>query len=140
MSDSHFIFKYSNPYSVGNDANRDWTIGKNSGLVGCNKNSGIKNHTWVVWNTDKKKYNIGYTGKLTEKEEMVQPWNNEGGNEWNHIYHCTHHIFIGDLDTFCSKHNFDRKIFTMSLMFGHPKPDYLDDLTCAAKIAMTQYT
>ncbi len=139
MSDSHFIFKYSNPYSIGNDANRDWTIGKTSGLVGSNKSSGMKNHTWVVWNTDKTKYNIGYTGKLTEKENVLQPWNTEGGKKWDHVYHCTHHIFVGDLDTFCRQHSFDRKIFTMSLMFGHPKPDYLADLTRAAEIVIAQY-
>lgn len=139
MTDSHFIFKYSNSYSIGNDANRDWTIGKINGLVGCNKNTGIKTHTWVIWNTNKNEYNIGYTGKLTKKEEKLQPWNYDGGKKWKNIYHCTNHIFIGDLNTFCNKHNFDRKIFTMSVMRGHPRPDYFVDLTRAAEIAMIQY-
>jgi hypothetical protein len=137
MTESHFVFSYSNPCSVDDDANRDWEIGKNSGLVGCGIPCGLKNHTWVLWKRDKTKYNIGYTGKLIEKEEKSQPWYDAGGKEWKYVYRCTQHIFLGDLDTFCKKHSFDRKIFTNSLCFGHARLEYLHELTRAAEIVMS---
>ena len=85
-------------------------------------------------------YNLGFTGNLIQKHNAnFQPWEVAGGKQWKHIYQCSHHIWLGDMDTFCAQHGFDRTMFIKTLMFGHPSDSWKESFNEAARIVRLQY-
>jgi hypothetical protein len=139
-TNDQFVFSYADDKSADGNAMHDWSIGAEHGLVGSGKSATVgKQHTWVVLKSKKSKdgYLLGYTGALVSVQPERQVWAEKGGKTWKYIFSCTHHILLGDLDTFCAAHDLDRKIFTTSLMFGHPRAAYLPALEKAAAIVMS---
>ena len=132
----HFVNFYNDAHSTGGDAMRDWTIGRDHGLIGSNKSMTLKKeHTWVLLK-HKDRYSLGYTGTPLEARNSSQVWAEAGGHAWRNIFSTTHHIFLGDLDAFCTLHGLDRSIFTKSTQFGHPRAEYLPALDRAVAFAL----
>ncbi len=135
-----FVFAYTDEHGIANDCTNNWNIGLQNMCVGCNKASGLKDNTWVVMKKSNGNYNLGFTGTLIQKHNAnFQPWEVAGGKQWKHIYQCSHHIWLGDMDTFCAQHGFDRTMFIKTLMFGHPSDNWKESFNGAARIVRLQY-
>ena len=138
---STFVFTYADVHSISHDCTRDWEIGIEHNSVGCNKAAGLKDNTWVVMKKNNGRYNLGFTGNLVQKQNSTfQPWEVAGGKTWKHIYECSHHIWLGDLDDFCEQHGVDRFMFIQSLRFGHPSENLKDSFNQLATLVRNQYT
>jgi hypothetical protein len=137
---STFVFAYTDEHGIANDCTNNWNIGIENSCVGCNKASGLKDNTWVVMKKLNGRYNLGFTGNLIQKHDTTfQPWEIAGGKHWNHIYECSHNIWLGDMDDFCTHHGFDRTMFIKTLMFGHPNKNFKDSFNQLAAIVRNQY-
>jgi hypothetical protein len=131
---THFVYSYPDKYSIDQNPENNWNIGKQYNLVGNNIAAGLKDNTWVVLKT-KETYTLGFTGKLIRKETQLQPWKNyPGGKQWKHIYECSHYLWLGNLSDFCDQHHLDKQMFIQSLRFGHPKSEWIPAFNRAASI------
>ena len=122
-----FILKYADTYSVENSSIRDYEIGTENHLVGCNKSNIGKNKLgFILVNNEEGKQMVGFVGTIGNRVEDQQPWRDNGGREWKYIHSVKFHSKLIDLDLLCNQLEIEKQIFTKSIQFGHVRSAYID--------------
>jgi hypothetical protein len=129
------IITYTNKNSINHDPICDLKISLDNCIIGFNKKLGHKKNFFLLIPVQDT-YDLYFAGKsMGTYEKSFQPWHEHNGKIWKYIYEVECIYYLGNIDTFCQQHNFDRKIFTLSLMRGHPTPIFLPELNRASTIA-----
>jgi hypothetical protein len=121
-----FVFRYTDEYSAVQSSIRDYEIGVEHHLVGCNKNIGKNKTGFILVNNKKGDKLVGYIGPIGEKVKERQPWRDNGGREWRFIHTVKFHSKLIELDLLCEQLGINRKIFTTSIQFGHVRAEYIE--------------
>lgn len=120
-----FIFRYTDSHSAMSSSITDYNIGAQTNLVGSNRNLGRDKRGFVLVNDEQGNYLVGYVGLIGEKVHDEQPWRDNGGRHWKHIYTTQFHSDLIDLNTLCTFLGVQRDIFRKSVHMGHVRRDYI---------------
>jgi hypothetical protein len=121
-----FVFRYADEYSIGGSSIRDYEIGTENYLVGCNKNIGKNKIGFILVNDNKGKQLVGFVGSIREKVLDQQPWRDNAGREWRSIHKVLFHSKLIELNALCEQLEIEKKIFTTSIQFGHVRSEYIE--------------
>lgn len=126
-----FIFNYVDNFSAENSSIRDYEIGAENHLVGSNKknigkDNGKDKLGFILVNNNEGKKMVGFVGTIGNRVLDQQPWRDNGGREWTHIYKVKFHSNLIELDLLCEQLDIHKEIFTKSIHFGHVKSTYIN--------------